>query len=709
MIFKSAYFLLFALSLLTPAFSQDYSLARSSFVAANVANAESGSITLNWNGDSGAGNWVCSSSSFPKFFLEGTLTSWTHTGISKGQIYEFAYKKLQAVGETRPTVAGHISYGVEVPMDNEPGGSLLVCEEKLAERAGPELRDYMRDLEAEGWRVWLTAVPASLSPKAVRDQIAACVTKDASINHIILLGHVPVPYSGGRGFYPDGHREHEGAWPCDGYYADARQDTSPWPDMNTFVNTTATPIGSNNLPGDGIFDRNSFPTPLEYCVGRLDFSRLPGMARTEPDPELFLLRRYLQKARNFRKGKIPLSRKVRVEDTLRHLEDGPAKGPYRSYSVTLGANCFETGSWVANATPMVAGVHTAYGAVSDGKFNATQFASHAQLANGRINSVFNHLFGSYFGDWDNEDNFLRSVIAAPGVSLCAMWDGRPSYALHHMALGRTLGCSVRFSMSSTVVDGYDPGIGGRGVHMGLLGDPTLMLLNVPAPEQVTATLGGTVTAPVAMLTWDAALPTDGGSPVQGYHVYRSFGPGEPYLRVTNSLLTDRTFTDVNVTTTSRYQVKSLRLEVTPSGSYWNQSCGATTALRGGSIHPIDLWKRQYFGAAWTIMSDHGDYDKDSIPNLLEYTLGLNPRIPDANPLLLRIKHGQLEVEYLEPTHASVNIVLEECSQLGKSAWKAVPPTGMCGGHPGWGLRRHCLGAVEISESQQRYFRLRSFR
>jgi hypothetical protein len=34
----------------------------------------------------------------------------------------------------------------------------------------------------------------------------------------VLIGNVPVPYSGDLN--PDGHSDHDGAWPTDTYYAE---------------------------------------------------------------------------------------------------------------------------------------------------------------------------------------------------------------------------------------------------------------------------------------------------------------------------------------------------------------------------------------------------------------------------------------------------------------------------------------------------------
>ena len=88
---------------------------------------------------------------------------------------------------------------------------------------------------------------------------------------VFLFGHVPVPYSGD--VVPDGHApEHEGAWPCDGYYGDM---DGLWTD-STVNDSRAVEARNRNVPGDGKFDQSTFPAPLRLMVGRVDLSNMPA-------------------------------------------------------------------------------------------------------------------------------------------------------------------------------------------------------------------------------------------------------------------------------------------------------------------------------------------------------------------------------------------------------------------------------------------------
>jgi hypothetical protein len=105
----------------------------------------------------------------------------------------------------------------------------------------PELQQFERDLIGEGYRVVLQTVdrvpvprvrPADTNPATiqalfgpwksavigVKNSIRAAYATNPDLRNIILVGHVPVPYSGKDP--SDGHDniapyEHQGAWPAD--------------------------------------------------------------------------------------------------------------------------------------------------------------------------------------------------------------------------------------------------------------------------------------------------------------------------------------------------------------------------------------------------------------------------------------------------------------------------------------------------------------
>src|SRR5262249_3568548 len=110
--------------------------------------------------------------------------------------------------------------------------------------------------------------------------------------------------------------------------------------------------------------------------------------------------------------------------------------------------------------------------------------------------VFAMLFGSYFGDWDSPNNFLRAPLAVSSYTLTSVWAGRPDWYFHHMGLGETIGFSTRLTQNNTGL--YQPNYRTVGqiiglaydnflnqVHISLMGDPTLREQPIAPPTSLT--------------------------------------------------------------------------------------------------------------------------------------------------------------------------------------------------------------------------------
>ena len=128
-------------------------------------------------------------------------------------------------------------------------------------------------------------------------------------------------------------------------------------------------------------------------------------------------------------------------------------------------------------------------------------ATSGDFASRPSQAVFTMLFGSYFGDWDVADSFLRAPLAGhpDSLGLASMWVGRPQWHLYSMALGETLGYGARVTQNNAgfSAGGYVVNHAGRGVHIALMGDPTLRLHPVAPVTDLTASVGaGGPTAPL---------------------------------------------------------------------------------------------------------------------------------------------------------------------------------------------------------------------
>src|SRR6185436_18722752 len=111
-------------------------------------------------------------------------------------------------------------------------------------------------------------------------------------------------------------------------------------------------------------------------------------------------------------------------------------------------------------------------------------------------ATFTLMFGSWLGDWDHEDDILRSVLATKDYGLTAAWSGRPHWFVHPMALGETIGYCARLTQNNTSLYNNQRNSSAGLIHVALMGDPTLRMHTV-APA---SSLGGTVLAGTATLT-----------------------------------------------------------------------------------------------------------------------------------------------------------------------------------------------------------------
>ena len=131
-----------------------------------------------------------------------------------------------------------------------------------------------------------------------------------------------------------------------------------------------------------------------------------------------------------------------------------------------------------------------------------------------------------------------------------------------MGLGEPIGYSARLTQNNGGLYQNQVNQNLRGIHIALMGDPTLRMHPVAPPSGLTAN--------GVNLNWTASPDS-----VAGYHVYRAATAAGPFTRLTPSLLGGTSFSDLNALAgTSAYMVRAVKLENTPSGTYFNLSQGA---------------------------------------------------------------------------------------------------------------------------------------
>lgn len=573
-------------------------------------NAASGSVTLTWPANADGkeyeiyrkGAMAANFPAAPLAILDSSATVFTDTGLTQHNGYEYRVLRLsrRVVGTDSVTkqplyaqwyATGYIVAGAKV-IPNDRGRVLVLVDSTMMQPLADKIDRLLVDLRNEGWTATSIAVPRAETFDGAMVMRVRNLIKDEHkvepLSSVLLIGRVPIPYSGNMA--PDGHvPDHLGAWPADGIYGDIN---GVYNDAAVNTNNTSRPVNAN-LPGDGKYDPSIFTTPLEIPVGRVDFFDMPAFTASEVD----LLKRYLDKNHAFRTNAWTVRTGGIIDDNFGTYGEVFAASAWRSFVVFGGDTAVRPGDFFGD----LAGPTTyqfAYGCGGGTNTSAGGVGTTDDMAAKPVHAVFTLLFGSYFGDWNTSNNFLRASIATDPRALTCGWSGRPHWYLHHMAMGEPIGHSVRLSQNNqTIVNSalgnYIPNIvytnqgsgvasaGDRGVHIALMGDPTLRAEMIPVPGVASAT-SSTVYPNKVNLTWTP--PT---SPVDGYLVYRAKGNDTKFTRITPEPLTTTTFLDsLRNEGPVRYRIVTLSLRASASGTYYDMGPGVETSVTTTSLHDV---------------------------------------------------------------------------------------------------------------------------
>jgi hypothetical protein len=378
--------------------------------------------------------------------LANSATNYLDTGVAVGVSYE--YFVLRIFSSTDPgSASGYVNAGIRIPPVNYRGRVLLLVDDTVATGLATELDIFISDLVGDGWTVSRQDVPRNGTAAATKAIIQTLYNADpANTRSLILLGHVPVPYSGD--LYPDGHPDHRGAWPADGYYADM---DGVWTDT-TVNNVTASRSENRNVPGDGKFDQSGparqrgvgdWPNRSREHVFRFADTRRDGFAPAVPQSGSCF---------RFQTGNYSnVPRRGLITDNFGYLGgEAFAASGWRNFTSFFGSAPGAVDSQVWFPTLENSSYLCAYGCGGGAYGGAGGVALTTDFATKDCRAVFNLLFGSYFGDWDIGASFLRAPLAGRpnSLGLVSVWAGRPHWHMYHMAMGETVGFAARTTMNN---------------------------------------------------------------------------------------------------------------------------------------------------------------------------------------------------------------------------------------------------------------------
>lgn len=479
--------------------------------------------------------------------LAGTATTFTDNKVLVGQSYEYF---IRGYGDDANPYT-YINAGIEVAQVDYKGKIILLVDSSFVTSLYPELNRLVADMTGDGWQVIRHDVLRTATVTSVKALIKTDYDADkTNVKAVFLFGHVPVPYSGTGGW--DGHSDHSGAWPADGYYADM---IGTWTD-NIESTTQARRSENWNLIGDGKFDQSYFPALTTLQIGRVDLEDMPAFLVSEEA----LLRQYLNKDHNFRHKKFSAEPRAIMDNNFNLAGFDAsyyASTGWRSFAAMFPPAAINRDDYFTATT---AGSYLwAYGDGGGTYTSAYGVGSTSNFVAKESKAVFNIMFGSYFGDWDSQNNFLRAPLASKGWGLTNCWGDNPRWLYHHTALGENMGYSAWITMRNTTYQSLDSLQ--NYANTALMGDPTLRIHPVSPPANLL--VSGTT------LSWTAST-----EPVMGYCLYRQHPTSGIFVKIKTTNANETTYTDSAPTAgVNYYMLRALKLETANSGSYMNLSQG----------------------------------------------------------------------------------------------------------------------------------------
>jgi hypothetical protein len=570
------------------------------FVKAEVTKVPAPQIKISWEKHPYAESYEIRRKNFgenyfpnnPLAQIDSSTTFFIDDNVIPGNEYEYEVRALYLAkmdpifqGDTTGIyyfyATAYTYSGIEVDVKSKIAKCLLLVDENINDALPGEIVRLQNDLISEGWHLVKKTVPRTENfdgdaVKYVKNIIIEESQKDPDEEmYIFLLGRVAVPYSGN--IVPDGHtNNHWGAWPCDGYYGSLSEYA--WTD-NYKVHRAASRVENQNAVGDGKFDQDDFSqAPVNCPVGRVDFYNMSTFEESETE----LLKNYLDKDHEFRIGNIPYINRGLIDDNFgMYGLNGFSSSAWRSFPIFFGIDSVHDKSqgydWFTTMSKN--NYLWAYGCGGGSYTSCGGIGVSEQFDTINVNAIFTMLFGSYFGDWDVQNAFMRSALCSNPSILTCCWVGRPHWFFQHMDLGMPIGYSTKLSQNNSnqysgllvsyMNNWYYINQSAQQIHIALMGDPTLSMYmgKVPTPENLSVVqlLGRKVE-----LIWNE--PEGDGEFT--YNIYRSESSFGPFEKINTEPVEAGEYLDEDILYGGvYYMVRTEAIETTNSGSFKNLSRG----------------------------------------------------------------------------------------------------------------------------------------
>ncbi len=491
----------------------------------------------------------------PLAILNSEAEGFIDSTVQSGFHYEYKIENYQ----TEISAYNYVAAGVNIPLKDKMGILLLVSDNTDLPENYYKFKSF---LATEMSSVHERKVPSALSfdkEKTIRvkEIIKEEVYKNPDIRYVMLVGNVPIPYSGN--FSPDGHNDHIGAFPADVWYADLDYQ---WSDSLIDADSAAAPR-QHNFPGDGKFDNYYLPSPTELIISRIDFRNLTDF----PESESELLERYFEKNIRYRTGLYKPRKRAFLSDGFGEYGGFPATFAYNQFASLFDKDSITLLNMRENMS--TGGYSMAYGCAPGG-YNSIYLTLYSHdLAQKDYDAVFLSCFGSWLCDWDSENNLLRAAIASEPSILCSWFGNNPQIPLHNFGLGQTIGEQIYTAQNNKMLYQYWYNYVQRGVHLNLMGDPTLKLHHLLMPQNINAKLN----EDFCEINWEAS------EDAEYYNIYKSNSSNTLGNKINESPVYSINYKDYKLLSgKSIYTVKAVKKIITQNGSYYEESTGIRDSI-----------------------------------------------------------------------------------------------------------------------------------